>query len=256
MRQRAGMSPELVTRVSMLVCMLVGVVAVPEVLERGLEQRVLALWGSVLGVDVGLLDRDGLVVVEDHRAVAAGRRATVRTARGTLLLAAPVEGAVAAADPAAYAADVAARAHGVGLLHYLAAPPAGDRDPRVRVLGAADCALLDALQRAAGAAASEEAEVDVEHLLAVGIVEEGRLLAIASLLDQSEDAVDVGVLVDPAARRRGLGAAVVCDIAERAAMSGRLLQYRCNRENESSALLARTCGFMLWGVLTIAQQPD
>lgn len=231
------------------------VVAVPEALERGLEQRVLALWGSVLGGEP-LLDRDGLVVVEDRRDFAAERRATIRTARGTLLLAAPAELPVAVADPAAYASDVAARARGVGLLHYLGGPPAGERDPRVRVLAAEDRPLLDALQKAAGAAATEEAEVDVEDPLAVGISEDGRLLAIASLLDEGDHAVDVGVLVDPAKRRRGLGSAVVCEAAERAARSRRLIQYRCNRENEASARLARACGFTLWGVLTIASLPD
>jgi GNAT superfamily N-acetyltransferase len=230
--------------------------AVPQVPARELEQRVLALWASLLGVEAHLLDRDGLVVVTDHRDFAARRRATVLTARGTLLLAAPVEEPLAVADPAAYAGDVAARARGVGLLHYLAAPPRGHRDPRVRILGAADRPLLDALHRAAGAAATEEADVDVEHPLAVGIVEDGRLLAIASLLEEGEDAVDVGVLVDPAARRRRLGAAVVCDIADRAARSARLVQYRCNRENEASTRLARSCGFILWGVLTVASQPD
>jgi len=231
-------------------------VADPEALERGLEKRVLALWGSVLGVEAGLLDRDGLVVVEDHRDFAALRRATIRTARGTLLLAAPAEEAPAVADPAAYSSDVAARARGIGLLHYLGGPPVGDRDPRVRVLAAVDRPLLEALQTAAGAAASEEAEVDVEHPLAVGIAEGGRLLAIASLLDEGRYAVDVGVLVDPAERRHGLGSAVVCEVAERAVRAERLVQYRCNRENEASARLARACGFTLWGVLTIAGLPD
>jgi GNAT superfamily N-acetyltransferase len=131
---------------------------------------------------------------------------------------------------------------------------AHDRDPRVRVLAAEDRPLLDALQQAAGADESEEAEVDVEHPLAVGIVEDGRLLAIASLLEESNDTVDVGVLVDPGERRRGLGVAVVRDIAERAGRSERLVQYRCNLENEASAGLARACGFILWGVLTIAPQ--
>ena len=230
--------------------------AVPEALERRLEERVLALWGSVLGVEPCSLDRDGLVVVADHRDIAARRRATIRTARGTVVLSAPAEEPVARSAPAAYAADVAARAHGVGLLHYLAAPPAGDRDRRVRVLGAADRALLRALQRAAGADASEEADVDVEHPLAVGLVEGGRLLAVASLLDESGDAVDVGVLVDPSVRRQRFGAIVVSDVAGRAAQSGRLVQYRCNLDNDASAGLARTCGFALWGILTIASRPD
>jgi GNAT superfamily N-acetyltransferase len=232
------------------------VVAAPEALERDLEQRVLTFWGSVLGVEAGLLDRDGFVVVEDPRDFAARRRASIRTARGTLLLPAPGEKQVAVAAPADYAADVAARARAVGLLHYRATPPAGDRDPRVRLLDAADRPLLDALQAAAGADASEEAEVDVEHPLAVGIVEGGRLLAIATLLEEAGGAADVGVLVHPAERGGGLGTAVVREATDRATRAERLVQYRCNRENEASAGLARACGFMLWGVLSVAPQPE
>jgi GNAT superfamily N-acetyltransferase len=228
---------------------------VPLLLDRELEQRVLAFWAEVLGVDVEELDREGLVVVPDPRDFAAARRATIRTARGTLVLAAPVEAAVAAADPGTYAADVAARAHGIGLLHYRATAPAGEADSRIRILGGEDRTLLDALHEAAGADATEEADVDVEHPLAVGLVEGGRLLAIASLLDEGDSAVDVGVLVDPAVRGQGLGAAVVADVTRRAARSGRLVQYRCNEENAASAALARACGFELWGVLTVASLP-
>jgi GNAT superfamily N-acetyltransferase len=229
--------------------------AVPVALERDLETRVLALWASLLGAEPALLDQDGFVVVADHRDFAADRRATIRTARGTLLLAAPAEMAVAAADPATYASDVADRARGTGLLHYFAGSPVSDSDPRVRVLGPADRPLLDELQKAAGAAETEEAEVDVDDPIAVGIVERDRLLAIASLLDEGSDAVDIGVLVDPTERRRRLGAAVVRDITARAAGS-RLVQYRCNLENDASARLAHACGFTLWGVLTVASQPD
>lgn len=230
--------------------------AEPQLVDDALEGRVLSHWGRVLGVDANALDQDGLVVVGDHRDFAAERRATVRTARGTLLLAAPADAAVAVADPASYVTYVAERARGIGFLHYRGTAPVGNPDPRTRVLGVADRALLDAVQHAAGGAATEEADVDVEHPLAVGIVEDGRLLAIASLLDVGEAAVDVGVLVAPAARGRGLGAAVVADVTRRAVHSGRLVQYRCNRENEASAKLARRCGFALWGVLTVAPPPE
>ena len=50
--------------------------------------------------------------------------------------------------------------------------------------------------------------------------------------------------------------AVVNEVADRAARSGQLVQYRCDRENEASARLARACGFTLWGVLTVASLPD
>ena len=190
-------------------------VGVPQRLAPELERRVLAFWAEELGVDVGALDRDGLVVVSDPRDFAAARRATIRTARGTLLLAAPVEADGAATEAGAYAADVAAHPRGIGLLHYRATAPNGDQDPRIGVLSGADRALLD----------------------------------------EVETAVDVGVLVHPVARRRGLGAAVVADVTRRAVSSGRLVQYRCNDENEASAPLARSCGFALWGVLTVASLP-
>jgi GNAT superfamily N-acetyltransferase len=229
---------------------------VPARLELELEQRVLAHWGAVLRVTPAVLDREGYVVVADPRDFAADRRATIRIVRGTFLLAAPAEESVARADPAGYCADVEARARAAGLLHYLVALPPGDGDPRVRVLGPADRLLLDALKERAGADATEEADVEVDHPLAVGIVEDSSLLAIASLLEEENDTVDVGVLVDPDQRRRGLGAAVVRDLAGRAVSTGSLVQYRCNVENEPSASVARSCGFSLWGVLTIAAQPD
>ncbi len=228
----------------------------PRLLDRGLELRVLAFWGAELGVDPAVLDADGLVVVRDPRDFAAARRALIRTARGAFVLAAPDEAEAARAGPEAFALDAERRARGVGLLHYLdgPVPPPGDR--RVRLLGAGDRPLLEELQRAAGAEETEEAEVDVEHPLAVGIVDGGRLLAVASLLEEGGDTVDVGVLVHPGARGRGLGAAAVADASARAHERGRLVQYRCNLGNEASARLARACGFALWGVLSVAPPPD
>jgi len=52
-----------------------GMVVVPQALERGLEERVLALWGRVVGVEPRVLDRDGLMVVgrsPRHRGTSPG----------------------------------------------------------------------------------------------------------------------------------------------------------------------------------------
>ena len=212
------------------------------------EGRILALWSGILGVDAAALDADGLVVVRDPRDVASTRNAIMRTARATWLLTA--DGNVA--DAQAFVADVEARERSNATFHYRDEPPNGAADPRVRVLDAADAPLLAALVERAGADAAEEADVDVAHPLAVGIVEDGRLLAIASLLGEDERTVDVGVLVDPSARRRGLGTAVVADLTRRATGRGLLVQYRRRRDNEGSARLAHACGFAPWAELVVA----
>ena len=220
-------------------------------LARPLEVRVLEAWSGRLGVALEALDRDGTVVVPDPREHAAARRATLQTVRGTFVLAAPGDIVAASTDPAGYEADVAARQHDNALFHYLATSP-GEPDARVRTVNGADRKLLEELHRAAPSDEVEEADVDVDHPLAVGIVESGRLVAIASLLDEGEKAVDVGVLVHPDARGRGLGAAVVNEVARRATRDGLLVQYRCATENHASARLAQRCGFAAWGLLTVA----
>jgi RimJ/RimL family protein N-acetyltransferase len=81
-------------------------------------------------------------------------------------------------------------------------------------------------------------------------------LAIATLLEEREGVVDVGVLVTPAHRRKGLATTVVRDVARRAVSDGMLVQYRCQPQNKGSAAVARACcGFALWGVLAVAPLP-
>lgn len=229
-------------------------VAMPATPPRELEIRVLASWAGRLEIDTALLDADGPVLVIDRRAFAADRRAIVRTARGVLVLAAPTDAAWAAADLATFVRDVEARPQAVRQLYYLPRAANASADVRVNSLGAADKPLLDELLSAAGSNEAEEADVSIDHLVAGGIVEDGRLLAIASMHEMGPDTVDIGVLVHPKARRRGLGAAVISDIASRA--SGKLVQYQCTPENEASMRVARACGFKLWGILQIASRPS
>lgn len=225
----------------------------PQRLDAELERRVLAFWSDTLDAEVSTLEAGGTVIVRDAREHAAGRRATIRTARGTVLLVAPGD---AAPDPDAFVADVVGQAQDDAQFFYLAAvPPGVHPDARVALLGEEERPLLEELHRAAGPDAVAEAEVDVAHALAVGIVEDGRLVAIASLLEEGAGVVDVGVLVAPDRRRQGLGAAVVREVTRRAVAGGALVQYRCRTENESSAAVARACGFVLWGVLTVAPRP-
>jgi GNAT superfamily N-acetyltransferase len=221
----------------------------PQQLPRELELRVLALWAGVLDVDTAVLDVDGFVVVTDPREFAANRRAVIRTARGALVLAAGRDVDAATADTARFVRDTESSATAVGLLHYLATAPQ-QSDARVRLLLPPDGPLLDDLVRAAGPEEAEEADVSIAHPCAVGILDGGRLVAAASLIDVGRTAVDVGVLVHPQARRRGLATAVVADISSRA--GDRLVQYRCERGNEASAKVALACGFVRWGALHIA----
>ena len=207
---------------------------------------------------LGRVARDGGERPRRRRARRRRRPARVRrgaSARpsaphaGRSALAAPQDAAVALTDPAAIRARRPNHALPLRASSTISTGrPRRRRPPASVVLGPADRPLLDELVQAAGPDEADEAEVDVDHPLSVGIVEDGRLLAIASLLEFGRGTVDVGVLVHPHARRRGYAVTVVADISRRAGAS--LVQYRCDPENKASAKVAAACGFIAWGVLT------
>lgn len=143
--------------------------------------------------------------------------------------------------------------NGADHLHYLPVAAAqrlrGEADdPLVRELGAADEDLFAAFTAACSAEDLDEAYVELDHWLVLGVVEEGALVAAASayLWDGSRLA-DVGVITHPEHRRRGHARRVVRAINRRLLERGHQPQYRCFHTNAASAAVAASTGMARFG---------
>lgn len=88
-----------------------------------------------------------------------------------------------------------------------------------------------------------DGEVQIDHIVVAGYYSGGELCGAASFLYDAEfDITDVGVIVHPAHRGRGIGRRVVrylCSVAD----ATRLLQYNANEHNTGSLAVARGAGF-------------
>jgi GNAT superfamily N-acetyltransferase len=93
----------------------------------------------------------------------------------------------------------------------------------------------------------DEAEFDLEHLdpILVGWLADDRLLGLAGARpwDVRPGFLDIGVIVGPAGRGRGVGTAVAAEVTEQIRLHGHLPLYRCNAVNEASTRLCRRLGF-------------
>ena len=156
---------------------------------------------------------------------------------------------IASAELALWAESTRGDRVGAGYDHVL---PLGARLPSpagaVAVLdphGAID--LVAELLAACSDDDRDESEFDLEELdpYLVGWIDGDRLLGLAGAREWSERPgfLDIGVIVHPAARHRGVGRAVVAEVAAQAQLNGYLPLYRCNAENEGSWRLCRGLGF-------------
>jgi GNAT superfamily N-acetyltransferase len=152
---------------------------------------------------------------------------------------------------AAWAARHGATRVGAGYDHVLAPSfRAPDRPGAVTALDPSSAAAVDLVADLLDACSEDdrdEAEFELEaldpHL--VGWLEHDRLLALAGARPwvARPGFLDIGVITHPAARRRGLGRAVVAEVAARVLIHGRLPLYRCNADNVASWRLCRSVGF-------------
>ena len=94
---------------------------------------------------------------------------------------------------------------------------------------------------------NDDAEFDLDALdpFLVGWRDGDRLLGLAGGRPWSPrpGLHDLGVIVHPAARRRGVGAAVVAAVSADLIAAGERPVYRCNEENTGSRRLCRSVGY-------------
>ena len=134
----------------------------------------------------------------------------------------------------------------LGLIHYLFPPdlPAFAPAPlfTLRQLTEADAAHMISLHDANTPEDVDEGYVEVTHEIAFGCFADGQLAAAASGYTRT-GFMDIGVLVHPGFRHKGLGKAVVGAVCEWTIRTGVIAQYRHNVLNAGSGRVAKSLNF-------------
>ena len=130
------------------------------------------------------------------------------------------------------------------LISYLPEPsPQTSPPPEVIRLKPEHAGLLGALH---GACTNEDCalgEVEIDHPVVLGYIDQGRLLGSASyIFDPVHPIADIGVLVHPQARRRGIAQALVAALCAPEYASERVAQYMTQNWNLASQRVAQSSG--------------
>ncbi len=123
--------------------------------------------------------------------------------------------------------------------------PAGPPDPyEIRILTTGDAVALAAMKATCTPTEVEMGEVSVEDEIGFGCFDGDRLAAVATGF-RLTGFMDIGVLTDPAYRRKGLGKAVVSALCAWCIDLPVISQYRCLTANVSSYAISQSLGFEL-----------
>jgi GNAT superfamily N-acetyltransferase len=106
-------------------------------------------------------------------------------------------------------------------------------------------AALDALRQRCTEYEIEDSYVEIEHEIAWGCFQDGRLAAVGSGYRRN-GFMDIGVLTAPELRGQGLARHVVRALADDTLELGLIPQYRCNQINQASRRVAEGAGFTLY----------
>ncbi|MCL1900736.1 MAG: GNAT family N-acetyltransferase [Promicromonosporaceae bacterium] len=121
-----------------------------------------------------------------------------------------------------------------------------------RLRGDVDAAAFQAFQETASAEDRDEADVELRHWAATGHFVGDRLVAVASAYPwRGTQIADIGVLVLPEFRGRGLAVRVVQRLAAHCLAQGYAPQYRCAPEHLASAGTARAAGLVNYGTWAV-----
>ncbi|MGB1285969.1 MAG: GNAT family N-acetyltransferase [Aggregatilineales bacterium] len=113
-----------------------------------------------------------------------------------------------------------------------------DEKYSVRVLTPDDEAAFAAFQAQCTEQEREEGEISIGDEIATGVFDGERIVSGASMYEWRHFA-DIGVLVDPAYRKQGLGKAAVSLLCERLMQDERVVCYRHDKNNRGSQGVAQ-----------------
>lgn len=110
----------------------------------------------------------------------------------------------------------------------------------------ADADALARLEAACGDVEVEHASIDLDHPVVLGASDGEGLAGAVSAEPWGGRIYDVGLLVHPRARGRGVGSALTAACVEAVCARGGITQYRTLRSNKGSMAIAERLGFELF----------
>lgn len=129
-------------------------------------------------------------------------------------------------------------------------PPVVQNDA-IRILTHDDAALFDELQATCSEEDRDLAEISIEDIAPHGYFVDDKLVSVASLLEETEDIVDIGVITHPDYRRRGFSVALTKAVTAWALAQGKDVQYTSQNTNLASINVAEKSGFTLFMTETV-----
>lgn len=229
-------------------------------MDPNLHDRATATWARYFGLSHNLVEQPGTTLIEHadlsesrwQTLFIVGRRIVLRAAPGlkadlqAMLADLPDDHRLTVDDIKAY--DWQSRQVKTDSeIFYVLDPAEMTRVPApdgitVRLLNAQDQAAFTSFESACSAEDWDEGDIALDHLMAVGAFDGGRIVAAASIYDWC-GFLDVGVITDPAYRGRKLGQVVVSHIAPHFFEDGRVLFYRHEVSNPASGGIAKAVGY-------------
>lgn len=131
--------------------------------------------------------------------------------------------------------------------HYLDTPDGLADHAAGRRINPGDADAITALRKAVGAAEWTAAGFLDQPAVMFGIFEEEKMLAAANLTSGPDAATDIGLVVHPEARGKGLGVQIAATAARQAITMHGIARFRVLASSEHTLGIAATLGFEPYG---------
>ncbi len=129
------------------------------------------------------------------------------------------------------------------LLPELFVPHPVTTEYEIKQLKIEDAELLEEMYENCDENEIDSAKVEINHPVIFGILHNEKLVAASSFIYWGKDIADIGVIVHPQFREKGLGKAVVTALCQNGIESDKLLQFRNDVRNIGSGKIASSLGF-------------
>ncbi|MEZ4869411.1 MAG: GNAT family N-acetyltransferase [Caldilineaceae bacterium] len=221
------------------------------------QGEIVQYWATKLEIPANLLQASGIHIVRKSNVISPDRVVAYRTEKTTIVLLPKqmdeqIEGELATVLSSTVAGSelpktLPLRQRWRDFIYYRGTPiDRVGQSAQIRLLTHLDEEQLTHLQSACAEQEIQAAQISIVDPLIVGYFVAEQLVGAASLLYEGSAIADVGILVHPAYRRKGMAVALVQCVANLGMAQGKVIQYMAEERNHGSVHTAGRSGFELF----------